>query len=205
MSGIAIFIEGGGDGNAGKAALRSGFDVFLQPLKDAVREKRLPWKLVMCGSRIDACNAFLHASQSGDYNHVFLLVDAEQPVKGLTIQHLVQRDGQHRLGGSCEKFVHLMIETMETWIAADAEALKAYYKQGFAAGLLPRAANLEGVGKVRMAQLLNLATRKTSKGPYQKILHASELLKKLNPATVQSRCPSCARFFAELAGAIATA
>lgn len=204
MSGIAIFIEGGGDGNAGKAALRSGFDAFLQPLKDAVREKQQPWKLVMCGSRIDACNAFFHASQSGDFKHVFLLVDSEQPVKSSPVQHLVQRDGQHQLSGCAESFVHLMIQTMEAWIAADVETLKIYYKQGFAARSLPRPDNLESVGKVRMAETLHLATRNTSKGSYQKILHASELLKQIKIAVVQKRCPSCARFMNEVGKAILT-
>ena len=51
MSGVAIYMEGGGDGRDAKAAIRQGMDRLLQPLKDATRAKALHWKLVLCGPR----------------------------------------------------------------------------------------------------------------------------------------------------------
>ena len=51
MSGVAIYMEGGGDGKGAKAALRQGMDTLLHPLKAAVRTKDLHWKLVPCGGR----------------------------------------------------------------------------------------------------------------------------------------------------------
>ena len=61
LSGIAIYMEGGGEGNATKAALRQGMDTFLQPLKEAARDKMLPWKLVCCGPRNEAFKRFQNA------------------------------------------------------------------------------------------------------------------------------------------------
>lgn len=55
MKHIAIYMEGGGDHKAGKAALRQGMDALLQPLKEIARSHALGWKLVPplqndCGS-----------------------------------------------------------------------------------------------------------------------------------------------------------
>ena len=37
MSGVAIYMEGGGDGRDTKTDLRQGMDTLLQPLKEAAR------------------------------------------------------------------------------------------------------------------------------------------------------------------------
>ena len=44
MNGIAIYLEGGGDGLDTKDALRRGMEAFLSQLKEAAREKGMPWK-----------------------------------------------------------------------------------------------------------------------------------------------------------------
>ena len=51
MTGIAIYIEGGGDSSSGKAQLRMGFDALLHPQKNAARARKMGWKLVLCGGR----------------------------------------------------------------------------------------------------------------------------------------------------------
>ncbi len=45
--------------------------------------------------------------------------------------------------------VHLLAQTMEAWIVADADALSRYYGPGFNARALSRAADLENVAKGR--------------------------------------------------------
>ena len=45
MSGVEIYMEGGGDSRDGKAALRQGMDALLEPLKAAARSNALHWKL----------------------------------------------------------------------------------------------------------------------------------------------------------------
>ena len=67
-----------------------------------------------------------------------LLVDAEGPVATGTCEHLRARDGWDMTGVDAQS-VHLMVQTMEAWIVADADALGSYYGNGFNAGALPRA------------------------------------------------------------------
>ena len=61
MSGVAIYMEGGGDGKDAKAALRQGMDTLLQPLEEAGRAKALRWKLVPCGACGEAFRGFRSA------------------------------------------------------------------------------------------------------------------------------------------------
>ena len=135
-------MEGGGEGNATKAALRQGMDTFLQPLKEAARDKALGWKLVCCGPRNEAFQRFQNAVNSRDNVVNVLLVDAEGPVKNPTRRHLQDRDGWN-LRFTPEETVHLMVQTMETWIVADAAALRSYYGRDFRENRLPKATNLE--------------------------------------------------------------
>ena len=106
---------------------------------------------------------------------VLLLVDAEGPVEHSPCTHLRQRDGWETRFAS-ESAVHLMTQTMEAWLVADADALADYYGQGFLANALPVARDLEFVPKRNIARALTQATRATGKGSYQKIHHASQLL-----------------------------
>ena len=204
MSGVAIYMEGGGDGRDTKAALRQGMDVFLTPLKDAVRAKSWRWKLVCCGGRNAAFDGFRNAVLMGDDAIVALLVDAEAPVNGPARAHLRSRDGWD-LAFTSDDVVHLMVQTMETWIVADRDALAQYYGQHFRANALPRNRNLEDVARAEIERTLEQATRNTQKGAYHKIRHASHLLKRMNSQNVRRRCPSCARMFEALDQAISGA
>jgi uncharacterized protein DUF4276 len=201
VTGIAIYMEGGGEGRDSRAALRLGMDGFLTTLKAAVREKSWRWKLVCCGRRDSAFDAFRSALHSRDYAIVVLLVDAEGPVKGSPCAHLKQRD-KWDLTGASDEVVHLMVQTMEAWIIADTGALAAYYGRNFNASALPRNENLEEVAKAALATALEQATRHTQKGAYHKIRHASDLLKRIAPEKVRQRCPNCERMFFVLGQAI---
>lgn len=194
MNGIAIYMEGGGKGHSTKAALRQGMDAFLQPLKDAARKKELHWKLVCCGPRNEAFQRFQSAVNNRDDAVNVLLVDAEGPVNQAPRRHLRDRDGWN-LSFTGENTVHLMVQTMETWIVADPEALSEYYRQDFRANKLPNATNLETVPKADIESSLRTATEKTRKGCYQKIKHASDLLKQIDVERVKNRCRHCRRLF----------
>lgn len=197
MSGIAIYMEGGGKGK-GKATLRLGMDAFLQPLKNAAKEKKLGWKLVCCGPRNEAFRGFQAAVNNGDATVHVLLVDAEGPVNLLPRRHLRDRDGWD-LSFTGENTVHLMVQTMETWIVADPAALKSYYgNKDFKVEKLPSAPDLETVPKADVESSLREATTGTQKGRYQKIKHASDLLKRIDVERVKNRCSHCRRLFDKL-------
>ena len=194
VSQISIYMEGGGRGRDTKAALRVGMDGFLQKLKDAARNKSWRWKLVCCGSRTQAFRAYRNAQISSDASIVILLVDSEGPVQNRVHVHLNQRDSLN-LTEDEEGHIHMMVQTMETWIVADAGALARYYQKGFNSNALPRNRDLESVPKTEIARSLQRATERTTKGEYHKIRHASDLLQLVDAKVVQKRCSYCKRLF----------
>ena len=190
-------MEGGGKDNATKAALRQGMDAFLQPLKEAARNKELSWKLACYGSRDETFKRFRDAVNNSDDAVNVLLVDAEGPVNQSARDHLQARDGWD-LSFIGEDTVHLMVQMMETWIVADSAALSRYYGQGFRVNKLPKATDLETVPKTTVERSLDEATKDTQKGRYHKIRHASDLLKRVEAEKVKARCCHCQRLFDEI-------
>ena len=167
MTGIAIYMEGGGVGKENRSALRQGMDWFLQPLKEAAREEALRWKLVCCGPRKEAFRGFRNAVRNGNDVVNVLLVDAERPVnQSSNRNHLQTGDDQWDLSFASEDAVHLMVQAMEAWIVADPETLASYYGQGFRAQRLPRASDLETVSKADLARGLEEASERTQKGSF---------------------------------------
>ena len=197
VSGIAIYMEGGGEGSATKAALRQGMTEFLKPLKEAARNKALNLKVVVCGPRSEAFKRFRNAVNNSDDAVSVLLVDAERPVNQSPRLHLRDQD-KWNLSFTSEDTIHLMVQTMETWIVADSGTLKSYYGQGFRAKNLPGAKNLERVPKTDVESSLGEATKDTQKGRYHKIRHASDLLKRIDAERVKVRCCHCQRLFDEI-------
>ncbi len=191
---IKIFVEGGGDGKDGKAAIRNGMDGFLEEVKEDARRKRIKWQLTACGGRDEAFKRFMNEIERSASDFVVLLVDSEGPVRKPPRLHLKERD-HWDLSGVSEDNIHLMIQMMETWIVSDVNALAEFYGNNFRQSVLPRAVNLEDTQKRDIETALASATRSTTKGEYKKIKHARKLLERLNPKVVGGRCPSCERLF----------
>lgn len=197
MTGIAIYMEGGGDGRATKEALRQGMDALLRPLKQAAREKALHWKLVCCGGRSETFRRFRNEVTAASDTLVVLLVDAEESVHGSPCAHLQVRDGWD-MGFADDDSVHLMAQAMEAWIVADSAALRRYYGRGFDENALPKRLDLEEVPKEDVTTALQQAARHTTKHPYHKIWHARDLLARIDVEQVKNRCPHCKRLFEAL-------
>ena len=193
MTGIAIYLEGGGHLTSSKAALRQGMNEFLGPIRDQARRRRLTWNVVPCGSREGARDAFVHAVRTEPEIFNVLLVDSEEPPQGTACEHLRAHDGWTL--DSDPEALHLMVQSMETWIVADLDALRGYYRQGFLPNALPAHRDLETVSKADIMRALEHATRRTQKGAYLKIRHARDLLSTLDPALVMDRCRHCRRLF----------
>ena len=173
-------------------------DVFLTEIKDACIARNWHWRLVPCGSRNEAHKRFRNEIKSGDAGIVVLLVDSEAPVDMEPVDHLMRRDRWYDLHGVDGEMIHLMVQTMETWIVADRDALRDYYDQGFRENALPHHQNLEEVGKDDVAKGLERASERTQKGAYHKIRHARQLLQRVAPMAVRQRCPHCERLFETL-------
>ena len=183
---VKLYVEGGGGGNNQKKSkklmsrCRKGFASFIEK---AGLKGKMP-RIVPCGGRDMALKKFKAAlSQSNET--ALLLVDSEEPVK-LTVpwQHLKDRDGWDRPAGATDDQCHLMVQVMESWFLADRGALGAFYGQGFREGSLPQNQNIEQIPKADVIGGLELATKDTSKGRYDKGKHSFEILGNLNPTHV---------------------
>lgn len=202
MTGIRIYVEGGGRDNLSKRQIRTGFDEFLAPVRDLARRRRIEWKVIPCGPRNAAFENFKLALRTHPNAFNILLVDSEDKVTQLRWEHLRRRDGW-QVPDLPEDHCHFMVCTIEAWLAADAEALAAYYGQGFRRNALPSQTDVETVEKDALMTALNRATERTQKGRYRKIEHCSDLLKRLDPDRVRSRARHCDLLFKTLEAQIA--
>lgn len=197
MSGISVYMEGGGETAEAKADIRDGMNAFLNSLRESARQKRWRWKVVPCGGREQARDAFLNARATDPHLHAILLVDSETVVAGRPKEHLMTRD-HWPLPGVPDASVYLMAQVMETWLVSDPERLLDFYGQGFTIGALPRHQDIEQVSKTHVGQALENATRHTQKGPYHKIRHGGPLLGLVRADVVRARCAHCKRLFLEV-------
>ena len=152
-------------------------------------------EVVPCGGRQKAYEAFRNAVDNSVSGILpLLLVDSEGPVSAPPPAHLTASESW-AFGDTEGTRVHLMIQAMETWIVADAEAVASYYRQKFVR-CLPKADDLEHTPKATIAALLSRATMHTQKGEYHKTRHAPDLLGRLDEAPPSLRCylPFCDRY-----------
>lgn len=209
MKSIAIFVEGGGaTRRSGQDRLRQGFDALLGAQKDAARRRRLGWQLGLYGSRGEAFKAFRHATRKNQVDLAVLLVDAEEPVTDNTpggrVAHLKTRDGWAFENADANR-VHLMTQCMDAWIVADGDKLEEFYGKGFQKNALPKRDVLDEQPKNSLYGAIERATKDTKKGAYAKVTHASELLKRVRPGIVATRCRSFQQLIQWLDAAIAEA
>jgi hypothetical protein len=196
-----IYVEGGGERTAQKEQLRLGMSKFLGTLRQRADKCGMKVDIVFCGPRSKTYEKFYEKfkdearkSQNGD--KIFLLVDSEDSVRSEPHEHLSTREkDKWDFQDVDPKYIHLMAQCMEAWLVADPDALAQYYDRGFKSAVLPKTKNLEEVASGELLKALEKATQKTKKGKYEKIDHAAELLKRVDPNKSQERCPHCKKFF----------
>lgn len=200
---MKLYVEGGGDTAALRAACREGFTNFIT---EAGIKKRP--RVVACGGRRDAYESFFTAITQGE--EAMLLVDSEDPVASqhqsgepnqwLPWGHLFLRDNWNKPAGSSDTDCHLMVQVMESWFLADQGTLKTYFGQGFNANALPAVANpIEGIAKTTVYNALQQATSNCkTKAPYGKGAHSFKLLVNIDPSKVTAASPWAKRFVDDL-------
>jgi hypothetical protein len=202
---VKLYVEGGGDTAALKAACRKGFTTFIT--KAGLKHRP---RIVACGSRRDAFDSFCTAVASGE--EAILIVDSEEAVNAQHQQgapdawqpwtHLKNRpgDGWDKPAGVADTHCHLMVQIMESWFLADRDALKTFFGQGFRESSLPSTDNsIEDIAKPQVYRALAQATSSCkTKAAYGKGEHSFELLTKIDPAKVALASPWTKRFLDEL-------
>jgi hypothetical protein len=151
-------------------------------------------RLTACGSRNSAFDDFKTAHAQGRAQFVGLLVDSEDPIEQIeaTWEHLFRRDHWAAPAGAADEQVLLMVTCMESWVAADRQALQRHYGNSLQVNALPSMVNLESRTRGEVQRALEHATR-NCKGPYRKGRRSFEALEQLEPAVLEAALPSFAR------------
>jgi len=153
-------------------------------------------RTVVCGGRDNAFGDFRRALKArGSNEFIAMLIDSEDPVKDIEAPwtHLAARDGWSKPAGANDDQVFLMTTSMETWIVADREALRAHYGSALREKpLVP----FDAIESRRRDEVLNSLAKATAgcKSGYSKGDHSFRLLAKLNPEELSKHLPSFRRF-----------
>ena len=173
----------------GDAALRMGFHAFFGELREVANGKGIAVKFVAAGGQPG--RYFAKALRAHPQALNVLLLDSEEAES----PNLLRRRG---LAALPPDDIYWMVQTMEAWFLADAEALSDYYGQGFILNALPTNPNVEQLAKADVNTALQRATRATKKQQYHKTGHAPDILRAIRPEKVRDAAPNCDRFFREV-------
>ena len=188
---VSIYVEGGGSSAASKRICRQAFAVLIRRCGFDVR--RVRFELKPSGSRSEAFRQFRIAIRYADTNDfVGLLVDSESTVVDInrTWNHLRGSDGWTKPRCVTDDQVLFMTTSMETWIAADRDALRDIYSRGgLNENALPPLVNLES----RSRQDIFNRSRRATGNRYKKGDESFRVFGKLNPDTLEQHLPSFAR------------
>jgi hypothetical protein len=190
MASVTIYVEGGGGEKRGLQQVRLAFREFFSEFAGSMP------KVVACGGRGAAYEDFMMAVRQSPSSAILLLVDAERRVSGDSpTEHLADQPDNWDLRGIPDDRVHLMVQAVEAWMIADPDALRAYFGDGFNENALPARRNPEGIPKDDLKRALVAAGRNTKKNGYHEINDGTEILMRLDPATVRDKCVWCRRLF----------
>jgi len=186
MVAVTIYVEGGGEGKAGKTKFREGFRKFIER---AGFVGNMP-RILASGSRNNALRDFSVAMKEVETGEIpVLLVDSEAHVRlnSTPWQHLQSRDNWNRPKGAQEDQVHLMVQCMESWFLADVSALERFYGPGFRSAAFPRRDDIERIPKDDVLKQLKAASSRSNKRAYRKGSHSHLILALIEPQKVIQR------------------
>jgi hypothetical protein len=171
----------------GDPALREGFRVFFSELATALgRQPRL------IAGEATAIADFLTGLRKHPGALNILLIDSERPDDGKLFETICQPKG---IDVRSRNRVFWMVQCMEAWFLADAEALRKYYGKEFRENAVLGNPRVEEISRKDVFEALKTATKDTSKGPYHKTKHAPSLLKLIDAALVKQASAHCRRMF----------
>ncbi len=191
---VILYVEGGGDTNATKIECRKAFRILLE------KAGLTGIEIVACGSRNQTFKDFKTELWSADIKTMAcMLVDSEDPVDLSSVwAHLKARDGWEQPLGTTETQVQFMATCMETWLMADAKAMKQFFGKDFKVAKLLPLAGLERRTRDKVQDALADATQDCGRDRiYKKGKRSFQALSKVNP-NVLMELEFFRRFIADL-------
>jgi uncharacterized protein DUF4276 len=183
----------------GDPGLREGFHVFFAELREKGMTVRCNVKCFPRGA--NALKDFLDAC--GKYPHAWcaLLIDSEGPYT----DDLFERRVGVKTASPDSTF--WMVQLMESWFLADAEGLKSFYGREFQESALRKNPRVEEIPKPDVIDCLDRATGNCRVGKYgrNKVDHANQLLRRIDPKRVRKAAPNCNRLFQAVLNKLAVA
>ena len=190
-----IYIEGGASGQDSKNLSIRCQKAFHQLLDKMGFQGRKP-RLKACGGRNSVYDDFCiaHAAKRDDF--VAMWIDSEEPMKNVDAawKHLAEVTTVTQWKqpeGSEDEQVLFMTTCMETWIAADKEALRRHFGHKLNENALPPPNDLESRARHDVQDRLVRAT-KDCQNAYAKGKRSFEALEAISPDALQA-LPSFAR------------
>jgi hypothetical protein len=196
---ITIYIEGGGDSHLQDTEFRAAWASFFEKAGlGALRKRPATFRGSSRTQTFDAYQTAVKTCKPGELP--LLLVDSEDLVSSGhgPWQHLKARDGWEKPAGVDDEDVFLMICCMETWFLADRESLKYFFHDCWRDNSLPQWPDLTAVEKPRIFKALASATAACGKKRYSKGKISFDLLKSIDPAIVEQKCPDAKRLLDRL-------
>jgi hypothetical protein len=185
-----VYIEGGAEGKTADREFRQSWKTFLDELHELARESGNYHSLEVVRGK-GRGNAFRrYQKHKTEYPNdlCVLLVDSEGPVAaGTDVWHVVAQrkdDKWTQPSWAGESHLYLMVESVETWLLTDQDALASFFKKGFAPTGLPTT-NLEQRNRVEIDRALKMATKKSAKGAYRHG-HANQIIELVRPDRVRT-------------------
>jgi hypothetical protein len=190
---VVIYVEGGGETNYLKRAVRRAFHDFLGQLNLRDQPRVHP-----SGSRSDAYDDFCQAVR--ERTRALLLVDSEGriPPGSNPWAHLKQRDGWKKPRGADKEDCHLMVQCMESWFLADRALLSRFFGEAFSDRSLSANPKIEEVPKGAVQRGMENASRHSKKGKYAHGRISYEILACMDPHLIRQKSPWADRLFSDL-------
>ena len=176
----------------GSSQLRRGFSQLFELHVGRARLQRLKVNLIAGGSKMEAIKNFMRYCSRYSESLNVLLVDSDGPVTGTT-QYLHNSLHSLSIWGSdtpcSDEQVHLMIQAMEAWFAADPQSLRRHFGRNFNVRALPSPQSAEVVSAADLLTAIRrgLPQNRRRRG-YDKVSDGVELLGLIDPDVVSQHC-----------------
>ena len=187
---IRIYFEG-------HRTLRQGFERFFSELRKTARQ--LGSEISFIAAR-DGLSMYRKAARAHGNAWNILLKDSEGPMQ----RDAVALCKRHGIDPSLVSSVFWMVELMEAWFLADSDALGKYYGPRFSSAAIGQTVDVEKIPKSEVLRRLRDATKETTKGAYNKVAHAPDLLSRLDSKKVKEHARHCLRLFETVAARLAS-